>query len=655
MHHRSLSRPMPLGVGLAAALVLSLAVPLPAAAAPPDPAVLVTPADGATTASVSPTLSVRATDPDGGSVDVTFEGRQLGATVPGETDAEPFTLVIVPDTQNYSYANQTVLDRQLEWVRDSVDELDTAFVIQVGDLVSEWTLPNQWQRISQAFRILDDASVPNSVLPGNHDFDNATGDMGPFNTYFPVARYAQAAWNTATTRYGGHLGQDQFGDDEIDRGNADNFALFTAGGRDYLVLNLEWEAPGYALAWAERVMAAHPDRTVILATHSFLTVDGNRMATPQRPGGTSTAALWEDFVAQHCQIRLVVAGHSHDGNRGEARRADNNSCGQPVQQVLTDYQGRPNGGDGWLRYYTFDPAQNTMAATTYSPVLDAYETDADSSFTVPFEVAATQEAPFIPIATRTVAAGSVASAPWSGLEYDTGYEWRAVVADASDTSTSPTWALRTPEPPVRTWAADTFDRSVSGGWGAADVGGAWAVTGGSAASLSVQNGQGRASLARSQTRIMTLPGVTTDTVDITVDLAAAQASTGGASHSTVIARQVGNTHYGLIVRFEAAGVLRLYLVRDNTALGTRVTTWSPGQPITVRIAATGTSPTQLTAKAWPTGTPEPATWQMTATDNTPALQTPGTLALKAAVSSTSTVPTTVLTFNDYRATSPGTP
>ena len=67
--------------------------------------------------------------------------------------------------------------------------------------------------------------------------------------------------------------------------------------------------------------------------------------------------------------------------------------------MLTDYQDRANGGDGWLRYYTFDPAANTMKATTYSPRLNQFETDADSSFTLPFDLSQAQPAPFTTIAT----------------------------------------------------------------------------------------------------------------------------------------------------------------------------------------------------------------------------------------------------------------
>lgn len=653
MHARAPHR-IAVGVAATAALALGLLAPTAASAAPPPPASLVAPADGSTTSTVVPTLHVEATDADGGPLTVRLEGRERGTTVPAPTAGEPFSVVIVPDTQNYTFANTDLLHTQLEWVRDSRDALDTAFVIQVGDLVSDWAVPRHWSNASGAFRILDDAGVPNTVVPGNHDFPNATGDLSVYNSHFPPSRYADASWNDASTRYGGHLGQSQFGPDPIDRGNGDSYALFSAGGRDFLVLNLEWEAPAYALDWADRVLDAHPDRTVIMATHSFLNVAGQRMATAQRPGGTATAALWEDFVRRHCQIRLVVSGHAHDGDAGESRRTDPNACGQPVQQVLTDYQGRANGGDGWLRYYTFDPAAGTMRATTYSPVLDRFETDADSAFTVPFELAPREPAPFAPIATRELAAPGAATAEWPGLEHDTEYEWRAVVDDGTDTSVSPVWTLRTPPEPEQVLAADAFSRTVTGGWGTADAGGAWTVPTGAAA-LSVGGGRGVMSLAPGGTREARLAGVPVTDAVIDVRLAADVAARGGAASATVIGRLVGTANYALRARFEPNGVLRVYLLRGETALRSAVATWSPGQSFSARLAVTGTNPTRLDASLWPTLAAEPSSWQLTATDGTAGLQQPGVVTLRSSVSSSSSVPLTRVSYDDLRVVAPGGP
>ena len=57
-----------------------------------------------------------------------------------------------------------------------------------------------------------------------------------------------------------------------------------------------------------------------------------------------------------------------------------------MHQILTDYQDRADGGEGWLRYYVFDPSEDSIEAVTYSPTLDRYETDANSSFTLSYDM-----------------------------------------------------------------------------------------------------------------------------------------------------------------------------------------------------------------------------------------------------------------------------
>ena len=171
----------------------------------------------------------------------------------------PSTIVLIPDTQNYTYSNRTAfLNQQMDWIVSSKDQLNTKFVAHLGDLVSEYDSTSQWPIISDAMKRIDDAGIPNSVIPGNHDFDNTTRAFAQYNTYFPVSRYSQAAWNSASVKYAGYLGQNQFGTDAADRQNMDSYTLLSAGGRDFLILNLEFEAPTYALNWADKVLAAHP-------------------------------------------------------------------------------------------------------------------------------------------------------------------------------------------------------------------------------------------------------------------------------------------------------------------------------------------------------------------------------------------------------------
>jgi hypothetical protein len=161
----------------------------------------------------------------------------------------------------------------------------------------------------------------------------------------------------------------------------------SAGGMDFVLIQLEFESPAYSLDWAKKVLAAYPDRRAIISTHGFIDTTGNRTNTVLRTGvGKSANQVWNELIYSNCNIFMVLNGHWHAGDDGEARRTDLNACGKPVHQLLSDYQERNNGGDGWLRYYTFHPDSETIDAYTYSPTLNLFETDADSRFTLSYDM-----------------------------------------------------------------------------------------------------------------------------------------------------------------------------------------------------------------------------------------------------------------------------
>ncbi len=241
--------------------------------------------------------------------------------------------------------------------------------------------------------------------------------------------------------------------------------------------------------------------------------------------------------------------------------------------------------------------------------------------------------------------------------YTTGgtFDVTLTVTDNSGATTSITKQVTVTAPPANApLAADTFTRTVpAGGWGSADTGGAWTLSGGSA-SYSVADGKGIAALTPSSTRIARLGLSGTDAV-VRVSISSDSASAGGAATATVIGRQVGASNYSARVRFEVGGAVRLYLLRDEVAIGSYLmpgVTYTPGTALNVALSVTGTAPTTLAAKVWLATDPEPATWQASATDSTAAMQAAGTVGLMNTVSGASTVPTTTFRWDDLTITKP---
>jgi hypothetical protein len=63
----------------------------------------------------------------------------------------------------------------------------------------------------------------------------------------------------------------------------------------------------------------------------------------------------------------------------------------------------------------------------------------------------------------------------------------------------------------------------------------------------------------------------------------------------------------------------------------------------------GASPTSLRFKAWPTGTAEPAAWQLTTTDSTTGLQAAGSVGFWTYLSGSATNAPVVVSLDDLTA------
>ena len=407
----------------------------------PSQPVLNAPANGATGQSTSPFLNVTVSDPDGDPLAVSFYGRQV------PLGSQPdFTLVALPDTQHYvdDVTRAATFTAQTQWIVDNKAALNIPFVSHLGDIVENIDgVPVEWTRADASMTVLDNGQVAYGIAPGNHD-ENSAG-WPPATT--PTSRCRECPDIPGMADISARTCSASRSDRPA---NKNNFELFSAGGMDFIVIQLEYDMPGYSVDWANRVLAAYPNRRAIVATHLFLDASGNRPSTVlNRPDGTPAATVWSQLIYSNCNVFLVLNGHYP----GEANRTDLNSCGQPVHQLLADYQSRANGGDGWLRYMTFKPAENKIYVYTFSPTLNGglgqFEADANSQFVLDYNM---DGVPFAPIATNTgVTSGNSTQTTWPGLAPNSQYQWYVTVSDGLHTITGPSWEFTTaaggPVPP----------------------------------------------------------------------------------------------------------------------------------------------------------------------------------------------------------------
>lgn len=290
-----------------------------------------------------------------------------------DREAEPFTIIVLPDTQLYAQRYPDLFLQQTKWIREQKDALNIAGVIHEGD-ITNLNSEEEWKVADRAMGTLDGV-VPYLMVLGNHDLPGGgkTRDAALFNKYFGPRRFQGKPW------YGGRYAE----------GNENAYYYLEAGGSKFLVVCLEFGPRDEVLEWANKIVAQHPDRRTILVTHSYMNFDDTRVGEGDRHnphvykvGGNDGEEMWEKLVRRHPNIFLVLSGHILDDGAGRLESVGDH--GNTVHQVLANYQKREMGGNGRLRIMRFLPAENRIEVSTFSPALNAYETDDQNQFSLEY-------------------------------------------------------------------------------------------------------------------------------------------------------------------------------------------------------------------------------------------------------------------------------
>jgi PKD repeat protein len=206
-------------------------------------------------------------------------------------------------------------------------------------------------------------------------------------------------------------------------------------------------------------------------------------------------------------------------------------------------------------------------------------------------------------------------------------------------------------------ASDDFERTTTGGWGAAPTGGAWTVS--SASASSVSSGKGRLTLATPGRSMTTyLNGVSSSDVDVQHELSVDKrpAGTSGRLDSSTIVRRTTGGQYLAVVKVYSSGQVRAgftAVAGAQTAVGAQVTvsglTYNTGDTLLVRAQAVGTSPTQLRLKVWKSGMTEPTSWLVSPSDATSGLQSAGSVGFTPYLGGATTNAPLEVRYDGFRA------
>jgi hypothetical protein len=286
-----------------------------------------------------------------------------------------FTIVAVPDIQNETQYYPNALNSEINWIVDNRAARNIVAVAQQGDLTNNANTTEFTTAHNGMFRLNNAAGLPWGTCPGNHDLANPAG----YDNFFGPTQFAGKDW------YGGAYGHS-------------SYQTFSAGGRNFLLLDLEYHAANDVLNWAQGVINANPNKPTIINTHDYMVgtntgVNAGRSTYGQtmfKTAITGTNPNPDGLVYGNHQVFMVICGHNHY----EYSQTTTNKAGEPVMQLIADYQDGPyggNGGNGYMRLYEFDEANSAIHVKTFSPcdtsggTAGTYQTGAQSQFDIPLD------------------------------------------------------------------------------------------------------------------------------------------------------------------------------------------------------------------------------------------------------------------------------
>jgi hypothetical protein len=267
-----------------------------------------------------------------------------------DPESPRFTVVVMPDTQ-YMFDEDRIhpvpMEASFRYVLDPAgraggSDENIVFLAHLGDVTNNG-LAEEYAAATKVFDMLDRAGASYGVLAGNHDVrgDDQRGGTPYLDTFGPArARKTPGYHSSSPDGY-------------------NTAHIFTAGGRKWMLLSLDWRMSAKGFAWANAVIADNPTLPVIVTTHEIVGSDDNGTAGLSDYG----QQMWDGLIKDNDQIFLTLNGHYWPPGSTVMK----NSAGNDVQLHITNYQDRYYGGAGMIRSYRFDLDRGVVDVATFSP------------------------------------------------------------------------------------------------------------------------------------------------------------------------------------------------------------------------------------------------------------------------------------------------
>ncbi len=267
-------------------------------------------------------------------------------------DEYDYAFAVVGDTQKITGYNPSYFHVIYDWLVEHLDERKIKLVMGMGDITENDTA-REWELAVEHISKLDE-KVRYTLVPGNHDSNES------LDKYFPYEKYAEFV--------GGSYEEGSM---------ANSWQEIILNDLKYLILCLEYNPNKDILAWAGQVCADHPDHNVIITTHSYMDVNGERNSHGKK--------IWNNLASLYENVILVLSGHEHIDPIMVKRSEGVN--GNIVTQMLINPQSIDefNTPSGMVALFYFSDGGRKLTVEYISTIADMHYTE-ESQFTIDIPV-----------------------------------------------------------------------------------------------------------------------------------------------------------------------------------------------------------------------------------------------------------------------------
>ncbi len=302
------------------------------------------------------------------------------------TFAKEYTVVLIPDTQNYlrNKDNLFHFKGQLDWILENKKENNIVFVSHVGDVISNNASyfpksllnlsflcnknnieifnnnSNTWQVAKKELSgLISNNDLPFYIAPGNHDYDckNNKKYLKGFKSIFDRKKISQRKWFLAMDDKGINMAQ-----------------VFEINNKKFLHIGLEWLPSNNAIEFAQKIILSNPEKPVLITTHEYLIDRGNEF--PNRCKNSAIGCSWisqkdnnaeelfQKLIKPFPQVFMVLSGHNMV-NKGFL--TSKNILGNNVIQITSDFSSYLEGGNGLMTLIKFNTDKSLITLENFSP------------------------------------------------------------------------------------------------------------------------------------------------------------------------------------------------------------------------------------------------------------------------------------------------